>query len=166
MNFKNFLILGLIFYSQVIYAHNGEKHSKLKGKKNTDKKIVTDTEVINSINAEYIKKVKPVFQKSCFNCHSSNTIYPWYYKLPLVKQLINGDIREAKEHLDLSSDFPFGGHGKPKDDLLEIQRTISEESMPPWYYKIFHQESSLSDSENNLVAGWLKKSLILINDID
>lgn len=49
------------------------------------------------INQEYLKTVKPIFQKSCFDCHGNTTVYPWYYKVPGVKQLIDNDIDEVKQ---------------------------------------------------------------------
>lgn len=72
------------------------------------------------INESYIASVKPIFKNSCFDCHSSSTYYPWYSKVPGAKHLIESDISEAKEHLDMGADFPFKGHGSPKEDLEAI----------------------------------------------
>src|SRR3989338_5754589 len=56
----------------------------------------------------YNTLARPIIEKKCFDCHSSQTKYPAYYKLPLVKWLIDSDISEAKEHLDFEKPFPFG----------------------------------------------------------
>ncbi|MBK9039223.1 MAG: heme-binding domain-containing protein [Bdellovibrionales bacterium] len=66
---------------------------------------------LSRINELYKDKVKPIFQKKCFDCHSQNTQYPLVLQIPGARQLIDGDIEEAKEHLDFTNDFPFGGMG-------------------------------------------------------
>ena len=57
---------------------------------------------IEIINERYVKNVKPIFVKSCFDCHSSQTRYPWYHSLPLIKSLLDNDIAEGKKHLNMS----------------------------------------------------------------
>ncbi len=114
---------------------------------------------LHQINEEYKKTVKPIFQKSCFACHSGQTQYPWYYKLPIAKQLIDSDIREAKKHIDLTNDFPFRGHGSPEEDLAAIRKAIEDHTMPPFRYKILHPGSQLSEGEQQIVLRWIKESL-------
>ncbi len=86
------------------------------------------------INKLYIKTVKPIFKKSCFDCHGNTTNYPWYYKVPGVKQLIDSDIKESKKHLDFSKDFPFISHETPLKDLDAIGKSVNNNSMPPFRY--------------------------------
>jgi len=90
-------------------AHEGESHNIKKEKHHVFHPNKEAEEITRAINESYLATVKPVFRKSCFDCHSSNTNYPWYSNLPGAKQLIQNDIAEAKEHLDMSKDFPFQG---------------------------------------------------------
>jgi hypothetical protein len=115
------------------------------------------------INERYLKSVKPIFQKSCFDCHSSNTRYPWYSNLSGVKQLIQTDIREAKDHLDMSQDFPFSGHASPLADLKAIDKAIRNSDMPPFRYRLMHPGSRLSEQDRNAVSEWVKTSLEVLN---
>ena len=103
------LTLGLQIYSA--YGHEGKNHKAAPNTKNI--KPGRSSEALKEINSLYIKNIRPVFQRKCFDCHSNNTRYPWYSNLPLVKDLINDDITEAKKHMDMSNDFPFQGHGSP-----------------------------------------------------
>ena len=75
--------------------------------------------------------MKPIFQKKCLACHGTGNTLPWYASIPGPKQLIQNDIKEAKKHMDMSQDFPFLGHGTPKDDLKALKKTIKKETMPP-----------------------------------
>lgn len=114
---------------------------------------------LSEINENYLKVVKPLFQKACFDCHSSTTNQPWYGKLPGAKQLIASDIAEAREHMDMSNDFPFEGHSTPKEDLEAIAKAITDKSMPPFRYRIMHPSSALSDDEQKKVQEWVEMSL-------
>ncbi|MBF0290247.1 MAG: heme-binding domain-containing protein [SAR324 cluster bacterium] len=113
---------------------------------------------IQKINNTYQKSVRSIFADNCFNCHSNTVEYPWYYKLPLVKQLIDRDIEEAREHLDMSKGFPFDGHGSPTDDLKILREAVQEESMPPMRYTLLHRDSILTKKEKQQILGWIEKS--------
>ncbi len=118
-----------------------------------------DETVLKEINVEYLKLVRPIFQKNCFNCHSETTEYPWYAKFPGVRWLIERDIKEARTHLDLSGDFPFKGHGTPLTDLEAIRNSIDDRSMPPLRYKVMHWSSNLSENEAKTIVFWINQSL-------
>lgn len=115
-------------------------------------------QVWTTINNRYQKEIRPIFQRACFNCHSSETEYPWYYHVPGIKQFIDHDIREAKEHIDMSDNFPFKGHGNPEEDLEGIKQTILKNTMPPSYYMILHWESKLTEEEKQKIIRWIEES--------
>lgn len=113
---------------------------------------------LKKINSAYIRDVKPIFQKKCFDCHSGETRYPWYAKLPIAKTMIEGDIQEAKSHLDFSNDFPFKGHGSPQEDLEEILRSVKSDEMPPLRYRILHWGSKVTPEEKATIQAWVAES--------
>ena len=63
---------------------------------------------MNSITAVYaiiqndFETLEQTFERACFDCHSTGVVFPWYYRLPMVKGLIDDDISEAKEHQSVS----------------------------------------------------------------
>ncbi len=115
-----------------------------------------------SINELYLNEVKPIFKRSCFDCHSSSTTYPWYSQIPGVKQIIASDVKEARRHLDFTNDFPFSGHGNPADDLRAINDEVQKGDMPPLRYRILHSTSKLNDDEKAAVKAWIEKSLTIL----
>ena len=140
------------------WGHGGEDHSEVKIK---IEKPTSDEQLQKKyvkINKEYIKKVKPLFKRSCFDCHGNTTEFPWYYKLPGAKQLIDHDIVESKRHLDFSNDFPFKSHEEPLKDFYAIEQSIKSTSMPPFRYRILHRNSVLSKEEIEQVMSWIKSS--------
>lgn len=145
------------------FAHENIDHSKEVVLKKTFKENSKNERYIK-INTEYIERIKPIFVKSCFDCHGSITEYPWYYQIPGVKQYINSDIKEAKKHLDLSTDFPFKGHGTTIEDLRAIGKNINEGSMPPRRYLIMHKNTNLTKQELEQVNKWIAEASEILND--
>jgi cytochrome c peroxidase len=112
------------------------------------------------INDAYKASVKPILQKKCFDCHSDQTHYPWYYKLPFVKNLIDEDIEEAIEHLDMSHDFPFQSKKMDFEEYMdELKEVVEKNEMPPIQYKLMHWSSSLSKSDSDIILKWVDYSV-------
>lgn len=147
-------ILLSAFLSVPLWSHKGKTHA-LSSAKNPEANL-------KKINAAYIQDVRPIFKKKCFDCHSTVERLPWYYKLPLARQLMDYDMREAKEHLDMRQDFPFAGHGIPLADLGEIEEVVEEGSMPPWYYRLVRRGSALSLEEIEKIKKWTQESKELL----
>ena len=88
--------------------HAADHHGP--GTPETDKLNKAHLDAMKKCQDAYRAEIEPIFKAKCFDCHSSSTRHPWYYKVPGVRQLINSDVKEAKEHLDMSQGFPFQGH--------------------------------------------------------
>jgi hypothetical protein len=114
------------------------------------------------INDQYIKKIRPIFQKKCFDCHSNQTNFPWYHSLPVIKGLLDADINEGRKHIDMSDDFPFEGHGSAEEDLKAIQKDVNENSMPPMKYWLIHWRSRLTKEERLRINIWIDESLMIL----
>ena len=155
---KVLLLLFILTTTFHVWGHGGEDHSKDVKQPKVVKPNAEIEEKYIRINQEYLKTVKPIFQKSCFDCHGNTTVYPWYYKIPGVKQLIDSDIKESKKHLDFSKDFPFVSHETPIKDLDGIGKSIKNDSMPPFRYLIMHGNKKLTKDEVKQVDKWIKES--------
>ena len=140
---------------------NIEKTKELLSKTQSDLDLaIHKSELVKiEINKSYIKRVKPIFKRSCFDCHGNTANYPWYYKIPGIKQLIDSDIETAKKHLDFTSDFPFKSHDTPLNDLTAISKSIKNETMPPFGYRFMHSDTKLNDKERVLIQDWIEISV-------
>ncbi|MGE3680185.1 MAG: heme-binding domain-containing protein [Bdellovibrionales bacterium] len=153
-----FISLAAFAFFSLANAHQDHAHHKPKLALSSSEEEKRQSSLYQ-INEKYKQIVKPIFQKNCFNCHSEQTQYPWYYKLPIAKQLIDSDILESKKHIDLTNDFPFRGHGSPEEDLPAVRKVIEDNTMPPFRYKILHSESGLSEDERQAILRWIQESL-------
>ncbi len=118
-------------------------------------------EALISINQEYLRRVKPIFQEKCLSCHGNVEKTPLYSKLPPASWLVNYDIEEAQEHMNMNADYPFYSKRKTvnlEKHLQELREVLEENEMPPWYYKILHWQSGLSTQEEKTILNWVTES--------
>ena len=154
--FKIFVSTVALIIGAMAFAHKAHKHIETTPKPVADE--VRVKLVMEQINAAYKKEIKPIFQRTCYDCHSQNTRYPWYSNIPGVKQLIASDIKEARKHLDLTDDYPFKGHGSPQEDLDAIEEAIKNNEMPPWRYRLMHADARINDEEKSKIFEWIDVS--------
>lgn len=114
------------------------------------------------ISAEF-ELLRPIFKVGCFDCHSDQTDFPWYHSLPIIGSWMDGHIAEAREELDFSAGFPFGGRrARQADNLLKIKREIEEGAMPLRSYRMVHWGAAPNEAEKDSIYSWVDRSLILL----
>ena len=153
---QSLVSFALVFTGISAYAHNGVHHAHSNAEQ--VKSAPESKSVFEAINQEYLQNVKSILQRSCFDCHSQNTKFPWYHSVPLIGGWMEGDVREAQTHLDFTFGFPFKGHGTPEEDLKAIRDVIADESMPPWRYRILHGETKMTKEERERIIAWTRAS--------
>lgn len=118
------------------------------------KNMATDMSA-NDITKVYTvpENVHQILQKSCYDCHSNNTSYPWYNNMQPVAWWLHNHITEGKQHLNFSE---FGGYDKTKQakKLKGVAKTVNEGEMPLGSYLWIHTDAKLSDDQKKIVADW------------
>lgn len=101
--------------------------------------------------------VLTILKTSCYDCHSNNTVYPWYNNLQPVAWWLNNHIKEGKERLNFSE---FGNYtfDKSRKKLRGIAREIEEGEMPLSSYTLIHRNAILDDAQKKLVIDWAKSA--------
>ncbi len=86
--------------------------------------------------------------KSCYDCHSNLSDWPWYSNVAPASWLVQHDVDEAR------STFNFSEWDKGAPDLSAMADAISSGSMPPTQYSLLHSGTKLSASEKaDLIKG-------------
>lgn len=81
-------------------------------------------------------------QKACFDCHSNQTVWPWYSNIAPVSWLVYGDVVEARRRLNFSDwNRPEGQY------VMEFKEVYYERNMPPASYLLLHPAAKLRDAE-------------------
>ena len=47
-------------------------------------------------------RTRQLFWRACADCHSNETVWPWYTRLPIAGQLIRYDVLEGRSRLNVS----------------------------------------------------------------
>jgi hypothetical protein len=100
--------------------------------------------------------VQSLLRRACYNCHSNQTIWPWYSNIAPASWLVASDVHEGRQHLNFSEWGSYGGD-KQSHKLNTIAEEIRDGDMPPWYYSLMHSESRLSSSERGQILSWTGK---------
>jgi hypothetical protein len=106
-------------------------------------------------------KIKMLLQKSCYDCHSNQTVYPWYSHVAPVSWLVARDTRMGRDELNLSEWAELSKRKKIKI-LNEIAEEVEEDKMPLKIYTLVHREAALSEEEKNTLIGWTTERSDLI----
>ena len=99
--------------------------------------------------------VQALLRKSCYDCHSNNTRYPWYTEVQPVGLWLQHHVDEGKEELNFSE---FSSYPAKKADrkLHEAIEEINEHEMPLSSYTLIHREAKLNDAQRRLIVDWIK----------
>ena len=93
---------------------------------------------------------RELFFRACGDCHSNETVWPWYSQIAPVSWLVQRDVDEGRSHFNVSEWGRPENHG---DDAADLVR---ESEMPPWFYLPAHPEARLSEAdEASLINGLL-----------
>ena len=97
--------------------------------------------------------VRAVLQRACQNCHSENTVWPWYAQIPLISGQIHSDVAKGRAFMDLSKWNRYT-EGQQRGFKVAIGAAIQSQRMPPPKYVWMHSEAQLSGDERDLVRAW------------
>jgi hypothetical protein len=76
---------------------------------------------------------------ACFDCHSNQTVWPWYSNIAPISWLVQHDVDEGRKHLNFST--WAAGQG------AEAPAMVESDKMPPFQYMLAHPEARLSEAD-------------------
>ena len=92
---------------------------------------------------------------SCQNCHSANTLWPWYSRVAPLSWLIERDVHAARAHMDLSRWSTYGTSEKMRL-LAGMGSAVRNGVMPPKRYLLLHPEAKLSPDQIGGIYRWTR----------
>ena len=102
------------------------------------------------------RPVVDVIRRACYNCHSSETVWPWYARVPPSSWLVVSDVNEGRGQLNFSRWATYNPYDRA--DLLDkICQDVSEKKMPLWQYRLVHPAARLSSDEVAAICAWTKE---------
>ena len=99
--------------------------------------------------------VTRVIEKSCQNCHSERTEWPWYSYAAPMSWLIEKDVHEARSHMNLSR-WPQYDAAKQRELLAELAAVVRNHRMPLPRYTLLHPGAKPGPEELDRIYQWSK----------
>jgi hypothetical protein len=98
-------------------------------------------------------QVLSIIQRSCGDCHSDATHYPWYSYVAPVSWLVESDVDGGRRHLNLShwSEYPLA---RRERSLSEIANQVKDRDMPLPQYTLIHRGAKLSVGDVDALFQW------------
>ncbi len=112
--------------------------------------VVADFEAQTQPSSE----VAQILEQKCYDCHSNNTVYPWYAEVAPISLWIDGHIEEGREHFNVS-DWASWDLEKKDHKMDELVEEVEEGHMPEDSYTWMH--GKLSQEEKEMLMAWGRK---------
>lgn len=98
-------------------------------------------------------ETRALVKRACFDCHSNETIWPWYSKVAPSSWLVQRDVEQGRKKMN------FSDWGRRNEDGEEIREVILEGEMPLPAYLLMHPEARLTEEETLRLIEGLMRSL-------
>lgn len=97
--------------------------------------------------------VNDLLRRACFDCHSNETIWPWYAYVAPASWLVARDVVEGRKHLNLSTWGDFSST-KRESKASEMAEEVEAGEMPPSQYLLIHRDAVLTPEEKHVLRAW------------
>ena len=102
---------------------------------------------------EASQQVKNILKRSCNDCHSYETHWPFYSYIAPASWLVVKDVKEGREELNFSEWDKYSQEEKA-EKAEEIIEEIEEDEMPMKIYRLTHPDAKLSEEETETIRQW------------
>jgi hypothetical protein len=99
--------------------------------------------------------VLAVLERSCQNCHSERTEWPWYSYIAPVSWVVESDVGQARDHMNLSHWDEYTTE-KKEEILAQVGAVAQSGEMPPARYTAIHVNAKLSSEEREQIYQWAR----------
>ena len=105
-------------------------------------------------NLQVSPQVAAIFDRSCKDCHSNKTVWPWYSNVAPVSWLVTDDVNQGRSAMNLSG---WGSYDKDKQShrLRDMCEQVSDGQMPLSIYTPLHHGSKLSADDVKTICDWV-----------
>lgn len=102
--------------------------------------------------------VDSLLRRSCYDCHSDETRWPWYARVAPASWLLVRDVRHGRSNLDFSR-WSVDTIREPtsKQRLQWMCRDVRSGIMPPRMYTVMHPRARLTEPEIDTLCAWAQQ---------
>jgi len=97
-------------------------------------------------------QTRELAQQACFDCHSNETVWPWYSNVAPVSWLVQRDVNDGRRRVNFSD----WGRVREPDEIPEV---VEEGEMPLPIFLIMHPEARLTQAEKDALVSGLQATV-------
>ncbi len=105
--------------------------------------------------------VAGLIKTACYDCHSNQTIYPWYSRISSVSWFMQKHIREGKEELN-ASDYGSMDKADKIGFLVDFCDVVDAGTMPLVSYSLIHMGARLSQEDKEAICNWSEEEALKV----
>jgi hypothetical protein len=99
------------------------------------------------------QNVQAILDRSCIDCHTNRTRYPWYSRISPVSWWLKDHIDEGRDELNFSEFASYSARRKSRK-FEEICDQVKQGEMPLREYTWGHPSAKLSDEDRKTLCEW------------
>lgn len=107
------------------------------------------------LDSSFDPQVLRTIERSCQNCHSEKTEWPWYSYVAPLSWMIENDVKQARSHMNLSRWNGYNAE-QQQEILSKMSVLVRNRAMPLPRFLLLHPEAKLSDAEVAYLYQWAR----------
>jgi cytochrome c551/c552 len=102
-------------------------------------------------------EVNSILRRACYDCHSNETVWPWYSRVAPVSWALAYDVKKGRAALNYST---WGGLSSQQQAkaVQESWEEVADGEMPSWYYVPLHPQARLSPNDKTTLRQWAQSA--------
>jgi cytochrome c551/c552 len=105
-----------------------------------------------SARLQVTPEVEAILNRSCVDCHSHKTVWPWYSNVAPVSWYLTHDVNEGRRHWNVSN-WPTDPK-RSAHRLEEMCQQVEKGEMPLAIYVTMHPTAKLTDADKKTLCDW------------
>lgn len=98
-------------------------------------------------------EIAEILQRSCQDCHSNRTKWPWYSHVAPVSWVVAGDVSGARRQMNLDEWGTYSVE-KRQSKLTKICEELKSGDMPDTKYLLIHRSAKLTAQQRATLCDW------------
>ncbi|MCA1623382.1 MAG: heme-binding domain-containing protein [Acidobacteria bacterium] len=114
--------------------------------------LIVEAETLEA-STQVPENVQKILERSCNDCHSNKTVYPWYSNISPFSWMLVDHINEGRRELNFSAWGTYTNKRK-RHKLDETCEQITDGLMPHNQYLWIHRDARLSEADKKILCDW------------